>query len=72
MKRNYQIGDTWVCVKDGKRAFIEFNSVHGKVEVWMYGYSWSDGSGYKSDWATSYAMAKRNHWVAGRFKRVKQ
>jgi len=69
---NYPIGATWTCVdKQGRHGWIKLARRDGNIEMWTYGYSWSDGSGIQFDWATSYRKARELHWVTGKFKRKK-
>lgn len=69
---NYPVGATWKCTdKFGRIGYITLNRMHGSIQVWHYGYSYSDGSGHKFDWAPSRNLAKKNHFVSGTFKRVK-
>lgn len=70
-KSKYPIGARWECVHEGRHGYIIFAEMHEKMEVWRYGWTYSDGSGGNFDWATSYASAKRHIAVCGRFKRVK-
>jgi hypothetical protein len=68
----YPVGATWEYRNNGVLYWIELVRMNGKMEIWNFGrMDESDGSGYQSDWTTSYASAKRNHYINGRFKRVK-
>lgn len=69
-KSKYNIGDRWEYRENSLVYYIEFNRMHGKMEVWVFGKIYDDGSGSKNDWTTSYQSAKRNHYTNGRFKRV--
>lgn len=71
-KSNYPIGSIWTCTHpNGKIGYITLARREENIEVWHYGYRYSDGSGLTFDWAPSYALAKKNHFVHGKFKRVK-
>ena len=69
-KSDYPIGARWECEQKGRYGYIELHSRNG-IEQWYYGWSYGDGSGHQFDWSTSYQSARRNHWVWGRYKRVK-
>lgn len=80
MKKIYPVGSKWIFV--GKKTWSEgivwFERMEGKLQIWRYSFSYSDGSGYVFDWATSRAMAvdmcarKFNSAVDGKpiFRRV--
>lgn len=68
---DYPVGARWEYKIDSKIYYIEFNRIHGTMEVWVFGKIYNDGSGHKFDWTTSYQSARRNHYGNGRFKIVK-
>ena len=71
-KSNYPVGSRWECINEvGKIGYITLHQRLDTFEVWYYGYYYPDGSGHKFDWTTSYRSAKNNHWLYGKFERVK-
>lgn len=68
----YPVGAKWEYKDANRTAYIHFARILNNIEVWNYGvYYHSDGSGHKFDWTTSYQLAKKNHFITGRFKRIK-
>lgn len=68
----YPVGATWECEYKGKIWTIWLKSREETFEIWMYSEQYCDGSGYTSDWTTSYSSARNLSLFGGRMKRVKK
>jgi hypothetical protein len=70
---NYPIDATWTGVtRSGKIVTIWLSERKYNMEIWRWNAIYSDGSGNKFDWATSYrGCVNSAPVIIGRFKRVK-
>lgn len=67
----YPVGATWECEHKGKIWNIWLKERSPAFEIWMFSERYLDGSGYRSDWTTSYQSARNCCLFSGRMKRVK-
>ena len=71
----YPIGATWQKTDNRKRTGkIWLEARNGFFEVWRWSVVWEDGSGYESNWSTSYRKCKEEipiYEESVRFTRVK-
>jgi|GEM_PF-7028307 len=70
--RTHSVGDEWIYMDGSTKYWIEFNRIQNGKEIWSFGKIYSDGSGCRSDYAFSYASARKHHYTNGRFKKVKK
>ena len=70
-KNKYPIGATWELKKNGMIAHIWLGDISEFHEIWRWSICYSDGSGLRFDWRTSYRGCKDEIPISGRFKRIK-
>ena len=70
---NFPIGAKWKADDGKKEGVIWLADVYSNGrEIWRWASCYSDGSGHKFDWSSSYANCKNEIDVYARFKRVKK
>lgn len=72
----FAIGSRWEGQDEHRRYWIELRDIqehpgHRYTEIWWAGWGYIGGEGSKSDWYTSYPMARETLYFSGRMKRIK-